>query len=58
MSDENNTTSFNRAYRTPSERKAHEKLLQSLMSKKSVDKSLRQCKAYNITIYIISFNFK
>lgn len=32
-------TSKHRAYRTPSERKAQEKLLQSLMPEKKVDKS-------------------
>lgn len=38
---EDNNTNMHRAYRTPSERKAQEKLFDSLMPKKKVDTSLR-----------------
>lgn len=36
-----NDACVHRAYRTPSERKAQEKLFQSLMPKKKVDKNAR-----------------
>ncbi|XP_025407747.1 uncharacterized protein LOC112681679 [Sipha flava] len=52
-----NDTNINRPYRTPNERKAQEKLLQSLLPKKKLDTSSKltrrkQCKRPDIPIYI------